>query len=226
MAFLILAGAAIDLGLASCVSTVRPPTDPQRPVTVYLRREALHAALLLPRPAGGIVEYGFGDYDWYALGKDRWYHVFDTLLLPTRGTLARRDLPVEGLAELKASYPASNLTPIVVGADAAARLEARLDAEYRERQDTEIYNPEYALHFVVHEDGFWLFYNCHDALARWLRELGCSVGWTPVRGGLRAAPPRPSRSRGATRGCPRRTPRPGGRQGGRRSPGRSLRAAA
>jgi hypothetical protein len=178
------AGGAIALGLASCVSTVRPPVDPKRPITLYLRREALHAALLLPRPGGGFVEYGFGEYDWYALGKDRWYHVFDTLLWPTRGTLARRILSAETLAELQVSYLASRLTPIVVGAEEAARLEERLDDEYCARLNTEIYNPEYALHFVEQEDGFWLFYNCHDALARWLRELGCSVGWTPVRGGL------------------------------------------
>jgi hypothetical protein len=179
------ASAAVLIG---CVSTVKPPTDPQHPITVYLRREALHAALLLPRPGGGHVEYGFGDHDWYALGRDRWYHVFDTLLWPTRGTLGRRVLSAEHLTDLQASYPWSDLSPIVVGAEETARLEQRLDAEYRERQDTEIYNSDYVLYFVEHEAGFWLFHNCHDALAQWLRELGCSVGWTPVRGGLDVRP--------------------------------------
>ena len=38
--------------------------------------------------------------------------------------------------------------------------------------------------FVESEDGFWFLYNCNDALADWLRELGCSVSFVPVRLGL------------------------------------------
>ena len=35
--------------------------------------------------------------------------------------------------------------------------------------------------FVRHEDGFWFLYNCNDAVADWLRRLGCAVSWVPIR---------------------------------------------
>ena len=41
-----------------------------------------------------MVVYAYGDWSWYALGKDEWYNAFATLLFPTRGTLCRRTIPL------------------------------------------------------------------------------------------------------------------------------------
>jgi len=32
-----------------------------------------------PAPAPGWVEYGFGEWEWYALGNDAWYRVFPAM---------------------------------------------------------------------------------------------------------------------------------------------------
>ena len=89
LGLLLLAGAILIFANAGCVSTIEPPSNPRQPVTVFLQSEARHKGLLLPKAEGRFVEYGFGDYDWYALEKDRWYYVFDTVLWPTKGTLGR-----------------------------------------------------------------------------------------------------------------------------------------
>jgi len=176
--------ASAALLLSACVSAVVPPDAPEDPVSVVHRKEARHGGLLLPREEGGFVEYGFGDRDWYALGKDSWFHVFDTLLWPTMGTLGRREVEASDLAGLERIYPHSRLTPIVVGEAEIARLRERLEGEFAVRRETRVYNSDYALFFVEHEDGFWLLHNCHDAVAEWLRELGCTVARAPVRLGL------------------------------------------
>ena len=180
----LLAGGILILGHASCVSTITPPADPREPATVFFRSEAMHRALLLPRAQGGFVEYGFGDYDWYGLEQDRWVNVFDTVLWPTTGTLVRRIVDVDDLDGLKANYPLSTLAPMAVERTAVTRLERRLAEQYARHESGELYNATYAMSFVESEDGFWFLYNCNDALADWLRELGCSVSFVPVRLGL------------------------------------------
>lgn len=179
--------AALAVAWTGCVSTVTPLPSPAEPVTVYLRHEARHRGLILPRAAGGHVEYGYGDWDWYALQRNRWYHAFDTLLWPTPGTLGRRILPVGTLAELQATYPASVLHPLPVERGAAARLEEELEWQFASG-GVALYNPAYGLHFVPHPDRFWLFHNCNDALASWLQALGCRVSPAPVRLGLTVKP--------------------------------------
>ena len=63
-----------------CVATVTPPSRPEEPVTVHLVRAARHAALLLPCDGGRIVEYGFGEWGWYAENEEQWY---DTMVRVT-----------------------------------------------------------------------------------------------------------------------------------------------
>jgi uncharacterized protein DUF2459 len=176
--------AGLALVAAACVSHVEPPRAPSDPVVVYLRREARHSALILPDPAGGHVEYGYGDWNWYALEKDRWYHVFGTLFWPTRGTLGRCRLEARSAEELESAYPYSRMSAINVERERASELARRLDEEFRAGEATRIHSATYQLDFVQHASSFCLFHNCHDALADWLQSLGCRVSRALVRTGL------------------------------------------
>ena len=42
----------------------------------------------------------------------------------------------------------------------------------------------YGMRFVRDESPYWFPYNCNDAIAEWLRDLGCEVSWALVRVGL------------------------------------------
>ncbi len=91
---------------------------------------------------------------------------------------------MDDLDGLRANYPLSTLAPMAVERTAVVRLERRLAEQYARHESGELYNATYAMSFVESEDGFWFLYNCNDALADWLRELGCSVSFVPVRLGL------------------------------------------
>ncbi len=138
---------------------------------------------MLPTSDGAAVEYGYGSWSWYARNRDRWYHAPLTVLWPNQGTLGRRILAPDELAH--GAY-AGRVQSILVDRDRAARLVRRLDAEFASG-GAPLWNPVTGLHFVKHAEDFWMFHDCHDETAEWLRELGCEVGWAPIRGGLRVA---------------------------------------
>ena len=176
-----LLGVVVLLGVAGCVSDIRPPTAPADPVATYLLMDDRHRGVLLPRVEGGFVEYGFGDWDWYAENCDSWYHAFDTVLWPTQGTLGRRLTPARNGRELRRQFYWMRLYEIIVARTNMEALRDELQHVYAQGADREVYNPRYRMSFVPSGDGYWLFYNCNDAVASWLEKLGCSVSWVPVR---------------------------------------------
>src|SRR5690606_655289 len=66
--------------LVSCTSTIVPPAEVIDPVTVFVLSEAMHTGIVLPPDPGcsgnphEYVEFGFGDWSWYALGNAAWYN--------------------------------------------------------------------------------------------------------------------------------------------------------
>ena len=139
--------------LPGCVSTITPPANPKDPVTVYLLTDARHTGLVLLRPGGDYVEFGYGEWDWYVLNRDRWYNVFDTMLWPTQGTLGRRFLPADDGRTLGERYGSAKLEAIVVSGEKAADLLENLEGQYAKGlQD----GPSIASHsrmFVKQDDG-------------------------------------------------------------------------
>ena len=173
---------------ASCTSIVRPPVDPPEPARAYVVYGARHRGVVLPAEPGGYVEFGYGDFDWYALGKDRWYHAFDTVLWPTGGTLATRRIAARDERGLLASFEASRLVPIVVSRERARALARRLEREF-ERGGRPLFRPDIEMQFVRSDRRFWCVYNCNDATAEWLEELGCSVAKVPIRKDIEVVQP-------------------------------------
>lgn len=171
---------ALLLWTAGCTSLVKPPTDVDRPVEVLLIRDARHRGLLLPNECG-YVEFGFGEWDWYALGNDAWYHVFPALLWPTKGTLCRRQHHAYSLDAVRAALSWAEFEPFVVEHDAAEALRNKLEATFAARVGERVQQPYTGLDFVPDDNSYWLFDNCADACAVWLRELGCTVSWVPIR---------------------------------------------
>jgi hypothetical protein len=183
----VLAGLLILAGsswLVGCVSTVTPPRKPSDPITVYLVADAYHAGVVLPDPAGGMVEYTYGDWDWYALGHDRWYHVFETLFWPTQGALGRRRFQAQDPDQVGRHFQEGSLHPFQAARPRIEALRARLEACYRQGTAREVFNASHQLTFVPDDRDYSLFQNCNDATADWVRELGCTVSWRFFRTGL------------------------------------------
>jgi hypothetical protein len=167
---------------------VVPPRDPLDPVTVYLRATGRHAGLLLPGEDGLTIEYDYGDWGWYALARDEWWRAPATVLWPTPGTLGRREIRAADLVAMKEASASATLAELRVPRAAVRRLRARLDDQFFAGGDPH-HQTRYGMDFVNHPRGFWMFHNCHDEVASWLEELGCRVGWAPIRVALRIGSP-------------------------------------
>ncbi|MFM1872963.1 MAG: hypothetical protein RL398_2385 [Planctomycetota bacterium] len=166
--------------LVGCTSTVTPPRDLRDSVDVLLIRDAMHRGLLLPAESG-YVEFGFGDWSWYALGNDSWYHVFATVLWPTQGALSRREHAAHDPASARAAMPYAEFESFGVDRAAAEALRRRLQEAFDARRDERAYQAYLRMEFVPFDGSYWFASNCADACADWLVELGCEVSWVPIR---------------------------------------------
>jgi hypothetical protein len=180
---------AAALTQAACTSTVVPPENVQEPATVFLLGEAMHAGVVLPPGPddGEYVEFGFGDWSWFALGNDAWYHAFATVLWPTQGALGRRTFGARTPDELRARVTWATLGELRVEASLAHALRTRLQAAHDARAAEAVRRTDLGWTFVPYDRFYWFGVNCTDVTAEWLRELACRVHWVPIRTGLRVA---------------------------------------
>lgn len=174
-----LAGAWAMVG---CTATVTPPPRVAQPATVHLLREAMHTGLVLPPATAGAayVEYGFGEWEWFARGNDAWYRVFPTVLWPTQGTLGARPFAASDDAGLRRAASWAALTPLVVEAAQVDALRARLAAAMDASRDEAVARPELGWTFVPDARSYWFPHTCADVVASWCEELGCTVRWVPI----------------------------------------------
>jgi hypothetical protein len=175
---------------ASCSTTIRPPANPPEPTTVLLLREAMHTGLVMPSPdrAGEYVEFGFGDWSWFALGNDAWYDAFATVLWPTRGALGRRTFLAANVAELRARVYWADLQELEVPGARMRALREALQREWAAGHANAVRQPRLGWTFVPRERSYWWACNCADVAAEWFVALDCTVGWAPIRTGLTVAP--------------------------------------
>jgi hypothetical protein len=161
-------------------ATVTPPAAPEHPVTALLIADERHRGVLLPSPDGGFVEFGFGDWDYYALGRTDWYRLPHTVLWPTSGTLSRRAVAAGDPAAVRAALPWAEFQELLVARAAAGRLLGMLERDYAARRHEEQSRPAWNMTFVPWSRSYWFLDNCNHAVADWLRDLGCEVSWVPL----------------------------------------------
>lgn len=178
------------LSVMGCVTVIRPPVAPEDPVPVLVVDYGHHSSLLLPRTDGGCAEYAFGDWGWFALNRDEWYRACPTLCSPNQGALGRRRLGIpptrsatEGLIVCRESHELQ-----VARAD-ADRLLRSLDAAFEKSSESRVDNPLMKLEFVRHDVDYCFLVNCNHLVARWLRELGCTIGGSACFSRFRVEPP-------------------------------------
>ena len=178
---------------ASCTSLVFAPERVEQPAAVFVLREALHIGLLLPEPVDAPqrwIEYGYGDWSWYALGNESWWRVFPTVLWPTAATLCRREWVARDEDDLARLVTARGceVDRVVVERARVETLANELSAKFRD--GAEVRRDELRMDFVREDGGYWMGNTCADVAAEWCKALGCEVGWVLIRGSLRTkAPP-------------------------------------
>jgi len=167
----------ILLGSVGCQTTIVPPSDLHDPTSVFVIDYGRHCSLILPREEQSmLIEYAYGDWNWFALDKSTGLAVLPTLFWPSRGALGRWPWNLEpDLEVLRWHIVCEQVLEITVESDRVTELLAQLDARYETHIDTMLYQPVYRLKFVHDDASYCVLHNCNHALADWLRRLDCKV---------------------------------------------------
>jgi len=164
------------LALITSPTLIIPPTNLVVPIEVYVADYGFHSSLFLPDGYGGLIEYAYGDWHYFALGRQNWSTGLAALFLPTPGTLARRQY--SSLSALKQAFRTEEgavLLHFSVSRAEAVRLLQSLNDRFQQYRDTQIVNSVSEFAFVRVEKKYSLFHNSNHELVAWLRDLDCQV---------------------------------------------------
>jgi len=175
--------AALAVLLSGCAALVVPPEPPPEARPVFLLDHGRHATLVLSHPDGGLVRYAYGDLAYYGHNRVGLWRALAAVAWPTPGGLGRRELeaPASPAGVRQAvAVPIEAVHVLVVAADRAAALGARLDARFARGYPQRRFNPWYDLVFVPDPAPYWLGNNSNLRVAAWLEALGVEVRGGPL----------------------------------------------
>lgn len=176
IAILILAVvASVSLVWIFSPATIIPPADPADPVTVHVVDYGFHSRLVLPDGDGKLIQYAYGDWNYFALNQQDWSDGAAALLVPTQGTLGRRKF--SNITELRQMIDRGDNTLLnfeVAGAK-AIQLLASLDERFNRNINTRVENPLIEMTLVQDDQDYTLFHNSNHELVLWLKDLDCRV---------------------------------------------------
>lgn len=164
--------------LSGCTTAIVPPQEVATPARVVVLDHGLHASLIMELPDGAMVRYGYGDWDWYALGQTGAVGATRAILWPTKAALGRRRLPGPFSPETvsqQVRVAIEDAIYIEVEADRVRELVEQLDEIFAENIATLVYNAGSDLELVQHPDSYWLLHNSNQMVGRWLETLGSRV---------------------------------------------------
>ena len=168
---LLLAG----IGLGGCQHSIKAPESVRQPVRVFVIDYGRHASLALPKEDSRLIEWSWGDWNWYALERTGAAEGLQALFASPRSTLSRRELaPASDSRELAARVGAEEVIGLEVERERANALQRRLEARWLRRRDQAVTHASGRV-FVPDDARYSLFNNSVHELARWLEALGAEV---------------------------------------------------
>jgi len=167
--------------MGGCATRIVPPSNPVNPVAVYVTDYGRHSSILLPMGDGHLMEYSYGDWEFYALNKYKWYIGATKLFISDGSGLGRRILPNPGDDQaLQKMINCKRLLRVETEQTRVMELLAELDQRYCAKIETMVYNDYGHSYFVKDESHYWLFHTCNAMTAQWLEKLGCKVSGLAV----------------------------------------------
>ncbi|MHA7880981.1 MAG: hypothetical protein ACX931_14405 [Saccharospirillum sp.] len=168
----------ISLLLQACTWTVIPPEPTANTATVYLSVYGRHTRLALPDGPGQLVEYGFGDWRYYAEAERTLFTGAQALFFSSGATLSRRELTHPNTTDLSRHFLSVRTESIDVPAALASQLHEELLQGWEAAAGEEV--RQGALVFRRSPQGYSLFHNSNHQTAEWLERLQCEVLGVPV----------------------------------------------
>ncbi len=174
-----------------CAWRIAPPAAVEEPAGVFVTVYGRHTRLALPAPEDKqLIEYGFGDWRFYALEERGPISGLRALFWSRSSALSRRELPWRdetGAFERVAGGVRSER--VIVERGRADALRERLESRWRELEDEEVYQPREQMVLRKSDDPYHLLRNSNHQTADWLRELGCTVSGVTIGSRFRVIDP-------------------------------------
>jgi len=160
-----------------CTATiVPPPAAVGRTAPVLIADYGYHSTLILPRAQGGLIEYAYGDWEYFGQNKKSVATALHALLASDQATLGRRVIDREpdptGVTQ---ATGAKGVIRFDAPRDKVAELETALDERFTAKRESITYNPVHQLYFVKDDARYGVGHNCNHFTAEWLERLGCKV---------------------------------------------------
>ena len=183
--------------LAGCRYTITPPPSPSDPVRVYLVDYGDTSRVWLP--AGGadsFVEWGYGDWRWYANDKKSLLYGSVIFFWPTDGAIARREWSGSPWASPGRDRPRAEIDnyatwiyELDVERKAAEGLRSSLQDRYDRSIDSEFFNERRKTWFIRDNTSYWLGHQSSSVMADWIEDLGASTSGFTVKARYRVREP-------------------------------------
>jgi hypothetical protein len=166
---------AIALGWIVTPPRIIPPTEVATPATVYVINQDFHSRLVLPTSDERLVQYAYGDWQYFALHNQTPRTALKALFLPTQGTLGRSVYnDVNTLQQVIDAYDLS-LLHLTVEQEQVTQLRQALTDEFNQNKETAIVNTLNRMAFVQTDQDYTLLQNSNHRVVEWLEALDCQV---------------------------------------------------
>ncbi len=147
---------------------------------IYIADYGKHSSLLLPTGTGTLVEYSFGDWDWYVSNSVQVKDAIRALLFSRGAAFGRRELPApdagdHDLVDLQQQARCLHVVTLHVERARAEDLACALEERFGRHRDSAVYNELAELTLVRDDEHYGITHTCNHATADWLRVLGCRV---------------------------------------------------
>ena len=182
----ILAALILALLLPGCAWTVRGPAAVADPVPVWISEYGKHCRVAVPSGRSTFIEYGFGEWNFYAREKRDIFSILRAGSGFGAGAFSRRELipaPDGTLGPWQTGGTRSE--SLLVERSRAESLRSKLDARWQANRHNVRQREIDGV--VVSRDParYHVFRNSNHATAEWLRELGCDVRGFPLLSNFR-----------------------------------------
>jgi len=161
--------------LSGCTWTVIPPEVEGPSETVYVSLYGRHTRLVLPEESGSdrYIEFGVGDWRYYALAQRHWTSGVRALLFSNQTALSRRRLRIKPGEAPRNSLHSDRAVAINVPADTVPLLMADLQAAWQDADGQTIERFDHRYRKVSRDYG--LINNSNRQTALWLKRLDCRI---------------------------------------------------
>ncbi|NJL80620.1 MAG: DUF2459 domain-containing protein [Richelia sp. RM2_1_2] len=156
-------------------ATIVPPADTAEALTIYIADYGLHSELVLPSGNGELIQYAYGDWNYFALNQQDLKNGATALFIPTQGTLGRQKF--SNIVELQQIIQQQNYTllSLVVARNKVTQLLQLLDQRFSRNISTKIENSQTGLTLVKDERDYTFLHNSNHEIVEWLRALDCQI---------------------------------------------------